>query len=144
FNGSVEKIEWKTVVRFEQRLGTLFGRDRSWLIGDAAHVALPIAVQSMNSGLEEGHEIAEAIAEIMLGKSDLESLSDYGSRNLTRWRRLLGLETEKIEFADDASTWVREHARRIATSIPASGDNRRQILAQAGVILDSSTRFAPA
>ncbi len=144
FNGSVEKIEWKTVVRFEQRLGTLFGRNRSWLIGDAAHVALPIAVQSMNSGLEEGHEIADTIADIMQGKSDSGSLSDYGARNLTRWRRLLGLEMERIEFAEEASTWVREHARRIATSIPASGENRRQILTQAGVIVDTSTRLATA
>lgn len=144
FNGSVEKIEWKTVVRFEQRLGTLFGRGRSWLIGDAAHVALPIAVQSMNSGLEEGHEIAATITDILQGKCSLASLSDYGARNLSRWRRLLGLETEKITFADGASTWVREHARRIATSIPASGADRRQMLAQAGVIVDSSTRMATA
>jgi len=133
FTGRVEKLEWRTVVRFEQRLATLFGRDRSWLVGDAAHMALPVAVQSMNVGLTESEALAEALRQILRGQGSPDGLSEYGSGSLSRWRRLLGLEGERVTASSDASAWIRTNARRIAESIPASGGNRKRLLEQVGL-----------
>ena len=132
FTGSIGDIEWRTVVRFEQRLATRFGADRVWLAGDAAHMALPVAVQSMNVGFSEARRLGNTIADILTEGGDLSGLARYGADRLDEWRLLLGLEGS-VSPTTEAAPWVRKHARRLISSIPASGGDLTRLLQRIGL-----------
>jgi 2-polyprenyl-6-methoxyphenol hydroxylase-like FAD-dependent oxidoreductase len=132
FTGSVGEVEWRTVVRFEQRLATRFGGDRVWLAGDAAHMALPVAVQSMNVGFSEAHRLGTAMADVLAHDGKLDELSRYGIDRLDEWRLLLGLEGS-VAPTPDAPPWVRKHARRLISSIPASDVDLKRLLERVGL-----------
>ncbi len=132
FTGSVGEVEWRTVVRFEQRLATRFGADRVWLAGDAAHMALPVAVQSMNVGFSEAHRLGTAMADVLAHDGKHDELARYGIDRLDEWRLLLGLEGS-VAPTPDAPPWVRKHARRLISSIPASGVDLKRLLERVGL-----------
>ncbi len=132
FTASVGEVEWRTVVRFEQRLATRFGADRVWLAGDAAHMALPVAVQSMNVGFAEGRRIGDAVADILTQSGEPNPLSRYGADCLEEWRLLLGLEGS-VSPTGQAPPWIRKHARRLISSIPASGGDLTRLLERVGL-----------
>jgi hypothetical protein len=50
---AVKDVAWSMAIRFERRLARSLGGGPVWIVGDAAHVAPPVAVQSMNRGLVE-------------------------------------------------------------------------------------------
>ncbi len=132
FTGEISSVEWRTVVRFEQRLATRFGLGRTWLAGDAAHMALPVAVQSMNVGFSEGRRLGNLIADVLEDGAEVGSLQTYGAERLDEWRLLLGLEGSVAPTAD-APPWVRKHARRLISSVPASGGDLKRLLERIGL-----------
>ncbi|MEJ2082576.1 MAG: FAD-dependent monooxygenase [Acidobacteriota bacterium] len=102
------------------------------LVGDAAHLALPIGVQSMNVGFREGMDLARRLVDIIAGKGGLDSLNDHATKWKQEWDRLL--ETTQTPSADDsASPWIRERVARIPPCIPASGEDLTPLLAQVGI-----------
>lgn len=132
FDASIGEVAWSVAVRFERRLAEAFGRGNVWLAGDAAHLAAPLGMQSMNLGLSEAHQLAQSIARILRIKASRELLESYGREHRREWRWLLGLEGG-LAAGDGASDWVRTHAERILPTIPASGDDLVQLAAQIGL-----------
>ena len=133
FAGRVEKIRWSLAVQFERRLATAFGRDRTWLVGDATHVTGPVGVQSMNVGMSEAAELAELAAGIVGGGSP-ESLAAYGTRCRDQWRDLLGLG-RGVAADPEAADWARRWSDSIVPLIPAAGDDLEVLLGQIGLKL---------
>jgi 2-polyprenyl-6-methoxyphenol hydroxylase-like FAD-dependent oxidoreductase len=80
------------LVRFERCVAQRFGRDRIWLAGDAAHLAGPLAVRSMNVGLREARDLADRMARVLAGQGESELLEAYNRERLMEWRWLLELE----------------------------------------------------
>ncbi|UCF37043.1 MAG: FAD-dependent monooxygenase [Acidobacteriota bacterium] len=130
FEATPTEVVWSAAIRFERRLAEHFGEGRVWLIGDAAHVALPIAIQSMNVGLREAQSLSSAIAAVLAGHSGLEFLNDHQSRWQAEWQRLIGL-TEHPKIPDGTDPWVAKRAGLISACIPASGKELDLLLAQA-------------
>lgn len=128
FEAAVRKVSWSVAVRFEHRLAEAFGRGNVWLAGDAAHLAAPLGMQSMNLGLIEAHELTQSMARILRIKASRELLASYGRERRRHWRWLLGLEGGVA--VDGAGEWVRDHAARILPTIPASGVDLERLLAQ--------------
>lgn len=112
---ALHDLQWATLVRFERRLASAFGRRQVWLAGDAAHVAGPVAVRSMNVGLREVHELAERMAHVLQGRSSATTLDDWGRERLTEWRELLALEQRAASAAPD------DPLARALGFLPASG-----------------------
>lgn len=135
FEAEIHDVEWSLGIRFERRLASSFGHGRVWLAGDAAHLAPPLGVQSMNVGLREGRDLAARIATALgrgaAGDDDLEA---YGRTYLDEWRRLLGLDG-RVEVTARASEWVRKRAARIPAVVPASGADLQSLLGQLGLRL---------
>lgn len=117
--GALE-LHWSVLVRFERGLVPSFGRDRVWLAGDAAHLAGPLAVRSMNVGLREARDLAERIARVARGEGAPDLLQAYGAERLEEWRGLLGLERR-----------AGRNARRRAC-LPASGADLETLARSAG------------
>jgi len=128
FDASIGEVSWSVAVRFEHRLAESFGCGNVWLAGDAAHLAAPLGMQSMNLGLDEAHQLAQCMARVLRIKASRELLESYGRERRRQWRWLLGLEGGLR--TDAASEWVQQHAGRILPTVTASGADLDRLMAQ--------------
>lgn len=124
-------IVWSSLVRFDTRLAQGFGREHTWLAGDAGHLASPIGVHSMNGGLAEGRLLADRLADVLRRDGSPEMLAAYDRERRAEWESLL--ETEALRVADGADAFVREHASTILSSVPALGADLAALLRPAGL-----------
>ncbi len=131
FDAAIGEVSWSVAVRFELRLAESFGRDAGWLAGDAAHVASPVGVQSMNVGLREGYDLSQRLTAILRQGESTELLDAYDDRQKRQWRRLFGLAGDLK--ARRASGWTEKRAARIPMVLPASGDDLKALLSQLGI-----------
>jgi 2-polyprenyl-6-methoxyphenol hydroxylase-like FAD-dependent oxidoreductase len=115
------ELHWSVLVRFERGLVPSFGRDRVWLAGDAAHLAGPLAVRSMNVGLREARDLAERIARVARGGGSPDLLRAYGAERLEEWRGLLDLERQTGRGA------------RLRACLPASGTDLETLARSSGL-----------
>lgn len=132
FTTPVERIDWSVAVRFETRLAEAFGRGSAWLVGDAAHLAGPVAVRSMNGGIEEAAQLAENMAAVAAGGAPVESLDSWGGTRRDQWQRLL---RPGVGFAagDGCDPWVRDHLEAITATLPATGRDLELLGGQLGL-----------
>lgn len=123
------QIYWSTLAAFPSRLARTLGTGSVWLAGDAAHMAAPVGVQSMNSGLVEARELASRMAQTLRSSGALSVLDEFGIETHQRWERLLdGGKT--VHALPGADPWVRQHAARIVAGLPASGGDVEPLLGQ--------------
>ncbi|MBK7976623.1 MAG: FAD-dependent monooxygenase [Deltaproteobacteria bacterium] len=128
------ELRWSVAVRFERALARALGRGRVWLAGDAAHLAFPFGVQSMNAGIAEAVDLAGRIADIAGGRRGLDALDEYGQVHHAAWRERLA-EGGAVDAAARArgTTWDVAHAREIRESLPALDEDAKRLLAQVGL-----------
>lgn len=58
---------WFTTYRVHHRLAARFREGPCFLVGDAAHIHSPVGAQGMNTGLQEAHNLACALADVIVG-----------------------------------------------------------------------------
>ncbi|HBL30805.1 MAG TPA: hypothetical protein DD490_28555 [Acidobacteria bacterium] len=119
------RLMWSVAVRFERSLATSFGRGRVWLVGDAAHLAFPFGVRSMNEGIVEALDLATRAGRVLADEETGESLEAYGRERLGRWE---GATMRAPEVGGDP--WLAAHAGRILEALPvAIGEGERLLAA---------------
>jgi 2-polyprenyl-6-methoxyphenol hydroxylase-like FAD-dependent oxidoreductase len=116
-------LGWAAVTTFEQRLAQTYGDGSVWLAGDAAHVATPLGVHSLNVGLREAAALAGAIDRQLEGAGSAQELRDYESTFRAEWKTLLGATSLQTD-----DPWMKAHGRRILAALPASGRVLAQLL----------------
>ncbi|MEY3001619.1 MAG: hypothetical protein RL648_1833 [Verrucomicrobiota bacterium] len=119
FTGEVGPFRWRMVVRFERRLVGKFGSGRVWLAGDAAHLAAPIGMQSMNVGIQEGYQLGQALADILEERKPSSVLEAYGRAREEEWQALLGMETA-LRPRGETDPFVAENSDKMMACLPAS------------------------
>jgi NADPH-dependent dioxygenase len=125
FEARPSNLRWSTLVRFERRLSSGFGQGRSWLCGDAAHLAGPIGVQSMNVGLREGHDLVQRLGRALAGDAGPELLEAYQRERLAEWSALLATETSTEDWP------VGGYSRTaLRACLPASGADLERLAEQ--------------
>jgi 2-polyprenyl-6-methoxyphenol hydroxylase-like FAD-dependent oxidoreductase len=134
FRGSIEELTWRTVVRFERRLASAFGKGRLWLAGDSAHLTGPAGIQSLNSGLAEGYDLANAITAVLKDGKPVSSLDDHNRRWSAVWHKLQGTGGE-IAVIGAADPWIRDHASQLIGAMPAIGPQMREMAEQVGLVV---------
>ncbi len=134
FKGSIDRIDWRIIVRFERRLASSFGKGRLWLAGDAAHTTGPAGIQSMNLGLAEAHDLTAAIHGILRRGDSDQALAQYNQRWHGIWRQMLGLEGG-LRAGDSSLPWAGKNAGRLTACLPAYGDRLAALASQAGLEL---------
>ena len=132
FRARPEKVHWSTEIQFERRLARSFGRGRTWLLGDSAHLTSPVGVQSVNIGLREAHDLSTLLANILITGASLDLLEGFDAARQREWRRLL---TGSVSVPDSTTAWVASRSDRFPSCIPASGANLDRLLAQIGLEL---------
>jgi len=132
FRAGIRELFWSIPIRFERRLASGFGRGAYWLAGDAAHLAGPAGIHSMNIGLREAKDLAERFEHVLRqGASELES---YGPGREREWRQMFNADGG-LQATGEASEFARRNATRILACTPASGAHLRTLLAQVGLEL---------
>jgi 2-polyprenyl-6-methoxyphenol hydroxylase-like FAD-dependent oxidoreductase len=129
-----ERVDWSTVTHFERRLARSFGNGRVWLAGDAAHITSPFGGQSMNGGLTEVHDLVDRMADCLLEGKSLDTVEQLGAAREREWAELLGFKVE-LQNPDNALAWLRGHARRIISALPASGLDLQRLMRDLGVTI---------
>lgn len=130
------ELHWSARVHFDRLLVSSMGRARSWLVGDAAHATSPIGVQSMNVGFREAHDLVERLSAITRSAADPAMLRDYDATWRARWKQLL---YGAASLESNAQSWIAREARRIVSSVPASGRDLDCLLEQLGIALDPAS-----
>lgn len=134
FTGSIEKLTWRIVVRFEHRLAKRFGAGRLWLAGDAAHLTGPAGVHSMNLGFWEGGDLAARLESVLRGGAGADTLPSYDGRWQEVWKQLHGLERTPAP-GPQTDGWVAQHASQILASLPAWGAAYEDMASRLGLTL---------
>ena len=134
------QMYWSTFALFERRLTRSFGKGGVWLAGDAAHLAAPVGVHSMNSGLVEARELASRISRVQrAGEPSL--LQEFATETHDAWQWLLGAG-RAVRPLPGADPWVGRNASRILECLPASGDDLEPLLEQVGLTAAPQTSGA--
>lgn len=140
FTGSIEETGWRTAVRFERRLASGFGRGRCWILGDAAHLAGPIGVQSLNVGLAEAAELSTAVAEAVRA-GGTKALTAWEAKYMVEWRRLQGIDGA-VSSDGGADEWVWSNRARILPVLPASGPDLSALASHLGLVFGEGAAAA--
>ncbi|OLT22008.1 hypothetical protein BJF78_33505 [Pseudonocardia sp. CNS-139] len=69
--------EWTSAFRVHRRQAESFQLGRVFLVGDAAHAHSPAGGQGLNTGLQDGHNIAWKLAEVVRGRAGYGLLASY-------------------------------------------------------------------
>jgi 2-polyprenyl-6-methoxyphenol hydroxylase-like FAD-dependent oxidoreductase len=129
FTGSIDEIVWRTIIRFEGRLASAYGKDRLWLAGDAAHLTYPVGIQSMNLGLFEAEDLSTAMSAIVKNGGSREKLVAYNRKWEAQWRTLLNMDGG-LKTTLKTDPWVAAQTARLASALPAHGDRYAALAGQ--------------
>jgi len=102
FGVEYERSAWFSSYRVHHRLAARFREGPVFLVGDAAHVHSPVGAQGMNTGLQDAHNLACKLADVIQGRRGAESLDRYEAERRPVARRLVG-STDAV-FARITST----------------------------------------
>jgi 2-polyprenyl-6-methoxyphenol hydroxylase-like FAD-dependent oxidoreductase len=137
FSRSPTGVGWSIEVRFERRVAEAFGRGRTWLCGDAAHLTGPAGMQSMNAGLDEASDLAARIERMGRGEADGTLLEEYGRQRAAAWRFLLGRQGRLRPRTTTLPPAVKDPAR-LLPCLPATGEDLAALAAQLGLAVDAA------
>lgn len=106
FDVSYRESVWFSTYRIHHRVAARFRKGRAFLAGDAGHVHSPVGAQGMNTGLQDAHNIAFKLADVIQGRASESLLDRYESerrpvalRLVNSTDRVFGLVTSDRRLA---------------------------------------------
>ncbi|MFK0090457.1 FAD-dependent monooxygenase [Pseudomonas sp. NPDC090755] len=94
----VEQVNWFSTYRVHHRVAEQFGRQRAFLLGDAAHVHSPAGGQGMNTGIGDAINLAWKLASVLRGQARDSLLQTYGIERSAFARRLVATTDQVFNF----------------------------------------------
>jgi 2-polyprenyl-6-methoxyphenol hydroxylase-like FAD-dependent oxidoreductase len=85
----IYNVNWFSTYKVHTRHVNKFSVGRYFLAGDAAHIHSPAGAQGMNTGIQDGYNLAWKLALVLKGKASSEILNTYNEERLENARRLL-------------------------------------------------------
>ena len=80
---------WFSTYHVHHRVAAQFRRGPVFLAGDAAHVHSPVGAQGMNTGLQDAHNLACKISDVLAGRAADSYLDRYGAERRPVAQRLV-------------------------------------------------------
>jgi 2-polyprenyl-6-methoxyphenol hydroxylase-like FAD-dependent oxidoreductase len=77
FRVTFREASWSSSYRVHHRLAERFRSGPVFLVGDAAHVHSPVGAQGMNTGLQDAHNLACKLADVVVHGADPRTLDRY-------------------------------------------------------------------
>lgn len=85
----ITKVNWFSTYKVHTRRVNKFSVGRCFLAGDSAHIHTPAGAQGMNTGIQDGYNLAWKLAAVLRGKSDEKLLETYNEERLPNAENLL-------------------------------------------------------
>ena len=85
----ITKVNWFSVYKVHTRHVNKFSVGRCFLAGDSAHIHTPAGAQGMNTGIQDGYNLAWKLALVLKGEASLEILNTYNEERLPNARQLV-------------------------------------------------------
>ena len=85
----IYKVNWFSTYKVHSRKVNKFSVGRCFLAGDSAHIHSPAGAQGMNTGIQDGYNLAWKIAAVLRGEADDKLLDTYDEERSANARRLL-------------------------------------------------------
>ena len=78
----VTQVNWFSTYKVHTRHVNKFSVGRCFLAGDSAHIHTPAGAQGMNTGIQDGYNLAWKMAMVLRGRASLEILNTYNEERL--------------------------------------------------------------
>jgi 2-polyprenyl-6-methoxyphenol hydroxylase-like FAD-dependent oxidoreductase len=118
FAVTYSSVRWFATYRVHHRVAAAFRDGPVFLAGDAAHVHSPVGAQGMNTGLQDAHNLALKLADVVHGRSGDALLDRYEAERRPVAQRLVAT-TDRIFAAVTSQRWAVRAARRLAVPMAA-------------------------
>lgn len=94
----ITNVNWFSVYKVHSRRVNKFSEGRCFLAGDAAHIHTPAGAQGMNTGIQDGYNLAWKLAFVLRGAVGAQVLETYNEERLPNAQRLLELTDRFFDF----------------------------------------------
>src|SRR5215813_6485610 len=95
----IHDVEWFSTYKVHTRHVNKFYAGRGFLAGDAAHIHTPAGAQGMNTGIQDGYNLAWKIALVIRGLAGERLLETYNEERLENAKHLLSTTDRFFGFA---------------------------------------------
>lgn len=85
----IYKVNWFSTYNVHSRRVNKFSEGRCFLAGDSAHIHTPAGAQGMNTGIQDGYNLAWKLALVLRGEADPRLLDTYNEERVENAKRLL-------------------------------------------------------
>jgi 2-polyprenyl-6-methoxyphenol hydroxylase-like FAD-dependent oxidoreductase len=102
----IHDVNWFSVYRVHTRRVNRFSQGRCFLAGDSAHIHTPAGAQGMNTGIQDGYNLAWKIAMALNGKADAKLLESYNDERLENAKNLLKTTDRLFQFGANPDAFV--------------------------------------
>jgi 2-polyprenyl-6-methoxyphenol hydroxylase-like FAD-dependent oxidoreductase len=85
----ITKVNWFSTYKVHSRHVSKFSDGRCFLAGDSAHIHTPAGAQGMNTGIQDGYNLAWKLALALKNDADAKLLDTYNEERLPNAHRLL-------------------------------------------------------
>jgi 2-polyprenyl-6-methoxyphenol hydroxylase-like FAD-dependent oxidoreductase len=99
FELDVHDVEWFSTYKVHSRHVSQFSKGRCFLAGDAAHIHSPVGAQGMNTGIQDGYNLAWKLALVLNGKANETILETYNQERLENAKHLLQTTDRAFQVA---------------------------------------------
>ncbi|MEN5198721.1 FAD-dependent oxidoreductase [Pseudomonas wadenswilerensis] len=94
----IKQVNWFSTYRVHHRVAEQFGRERAFLLGDAAHVHSPAGGQGMNTGIGDAINLAWKLAAVLQGQATDTLLDTYEIERSAFAQRLVSTTDQVFNF----------------------------------------------
>lgn len=105
-NLDISNVNWFSVYRVHSRRVSRFSEGRCFLAGDSAHIHTPAGAQGMNTGIQDGYNLAWKIAHVLRDKADSRILNSYNEERLENAKNLLETTDRLFSFGASNETFT--------------------------------------
>jgi 2-polyprenyl-6-methoxyphenol hydroxylase-like FAD-dependent oxidoreductase len=92
-------VEWFSTYKVHARHVSSFSAGRCFLAGDSAHIHSPAGAQGMNTGIQDGYNLAWKMALVLKGKAGERLLDTYDEERLENAKNLLRTTDRMFQLA---------------------------------------------
>ncbi len=85
----ITNVNWFSTYKVHTRRVNKFSEGRCFLAGDSAHIHTPAGAQGMNTGIQDGYNLAWKMALVLKGMTDKKILETYNEERLENAENLL-------------------------------------------------------
>jgi 2-polyprenyl-6-methoxyphenol hydroxylase-like FAD-dependent oxidoreductase len=107
----IYQVNWFSTYKVHSRRVNKFSVGRCFLAGDAAHIHSPAGAQGMNTGIQDGYNLAWKLALVLRGEAGARLLDTYNEERVENAERLLETTDRMFDLLVNPA-WLLSFVRR--------------------------------